>query len=119
VNRFKVTAEADICLLPLSDTAIGSRYTSPLKLFEYMALGKPIVSADVPAIRSVLSSGESALLVPPGDIAALAAAVRKLMQQPAMAAELGGRARQLARRYSWQARAATLLRLAGNTSCVE
>jgi glycosyltransferase involved in cell wall biosynthesis len=119
VNRFKVIAEADICLLPLSDTSIGSRYTSPLKLFEYMALGKPIVSADVPAIRSVLSSGESALLVPPGDIAALAAAVRKLMEQPAMAAQLGGRARQLARQYSWQARAATLLRLAGDASCAE
>ena len=119
LNRFKVIAEADICLLPLSDTAIGSRYTSPMKLFEYMALGKPIVSADVPAIRSVLCSGESALLVPPGDIAALAAAVRKLMEQPAMAAQLGGRARQLACRYSWQARAATLLRLAGNTSCAE
>lgn len=118
-NRFKVIAKADICLLPLSDTSIGSRYTSPLKLFEYMALGKPIVSADVPAIRSVLSSGKSALLVPPGDIAALAAAVRKLMGQPAMAAQLGGHARQLARQYSWKARAATLLRLAGNTSCVE
>jgi len=116
-DRFKVIAAADICLLPLSETSIGSRYTSPLKLFEYMALGKPIVSADVPAIRSVLSSGESALLVPPGDIAALAAAVRKLMEQPAMSARLGGRARQLAQQYSWQARAAKLLRLAGDNSC--
>lgn len=119
VNRFKVIAEADICLLPLSETSIGSRYTSPLKLFEYMALGKPIVSADVPAIRSVLTSGESALLVPPGDIAALATAVRQLMEQPALAAQLGKRVRQLAQQYSWQARAATLLRLAGDTSCVE
>jgi len=119
VDRFKVIAEADICLLPLSETSIGSRYTSPLKLFEYMALGKPIVSADVPAIRSVLTSGESALLVPPGDIAALATAVRQLMEQPALAAQLGKRVRQLAQQYSWQARAVTLLRLAGDTSCVE
>lgn len=119
VNRFKVIAEADICLLPLSETSIGSRYTSPLKLFEYMALGKPIVSADVPAIRSVLTSGESALLVSPGDTAALATAVRQLMEQPALAAQLGKRVRQLAQQYSWQARAATLLRLAGDTSCVE
>ena len=119
VNRFKVIAQADICLLPLSDTSIGSRYTSPLKLFEYMALGKPIVSADVPAIRSVLTSGVSALLVPPGDVDALAAAVRKLMGQPAMAAQLGGQARQLAQQYSWQARAAKLLQLAGDRPCAE
>jgi len=118
-DRFKVIAEGDICLLPLSETSIGSRYTSPLKLFEYMALGKPIVSADVPAIRSVLTSGESALLVPPGDVGALAAAIRQLAEQPALAERLGKRARQLAQRYSWQARAATLLRLAGGSPCAE
>jgi glycosyltransferase involved in cell wall biosynthesis len=118
-DRFKVIAECDICLLPLSETSIGSRYTSPLKLFEYMALGKPIVSADVPAIRSVLTSGESALLVPPGDVAALAAAVRQLMEQPALATRLGEQVRQLAQQYSWQARAAALLRLAGGIPCAE
>jgi glycosyltransferase involved in cell wall biosynthesis len=118
-DRFKVIAQCDVCLLPLSETSIGSRYTSPLKLFEYMALGKPIVSADVPAIRSVLTPGESALLVPPGDVDALAAAVRQLMEQPALAERLGRQARQLAQRYSWQARAATLLQLAGDTQCAE
>jgi len=119
LDRFKAIAEADICLLPLSATSIASRYTSPLKLFEYMALGKPIVSADVPAIRSVLTSGESALLVPPGDVAALAAAVRQLMEQPALRAKLGGNALKLAQQYSWQARAATLLRLARNPASAE
>jgi glycosyltransferase involved in cell wall biosynthesis len=118
-DRFKVIAQGDICLLPLSETSIGSRYTSPLKLFEYMALGKPIVSADVPAIRSVLTSGDSALLVPPGDVDALASAVRQLMEQPALAARLGRQARLLAQRYSWQARATTLLRLAGNSPYAE
>ncbi|PHM69896.1 glycosyltransferase family 4 protein [Xenorhabdus sp. KJ12.1] len=53
-DRFQVIADNDICILPLTKTSIGSRYTSPLKLFEYMAMGKPIVISDFPSIRDAV-----------------------------------------------------------------
>lgn len=54
LQRFHEIARHDICILPLTKTSIASRYTSPLKLFEYMAMGKAIVIADLPSIREVV-----------------------------------------------------------------
>lgn len=108
-QRFQTIADADICLLPLSDTSIGSRYTSPLKLFEYMAVGKPIVAADVPALQLVLRDGEDGLLAAVDDPAALARQINRLLADPALAARLAAAARARAGDYTWQARA-TILR---------
>ena len=52
-GRFDLIAQADVCALPLTETSIASRYTSPLKLFEYMAMRKPVVLADLPSVREV------------------------------------------------------------------
>ncbi|OAT21012.1 glycosyltransferase [Buttiauxella gaviniae ATCC 51604] len=54
LHRFSEIAQHDICILPLTKTSIASRYTSPLKLFEYMAMRKSIVIADLPSIREVV-----------------------------------------------------------------
>jgi glycosyltransferase involved in cell wall biosynthesis len=106
--RFRVIADADICLLPLTDTSIASRYTSPLKLFEYMAVGKPIVAADVPALRGVLTDGRDGVLAPVDDTRQLAAAISRLLADPATAKAIGSAARARARDFSWTARARTL-----------
>lgn len=111
VQRFQVIAAADICLLPLTDTAIGSRYTSPLKLFEYMAVGKPIVAADVPAIRSVITSGLNGILAPVDDPVRLAKAINDLIADTGRAAALGQAAQYSARDYAWTSRAAKLMNL--------
>jgi glycosyltransferase involved in cell wall biosynthesis len=66
----------------------------PLVLIEAAALGKPIVATDVEGSREILRDGETGRLVPPGDPAALAAAVRRLLDDPALAARLGARARE-------------------------
>jgi glycosyltransferase involved in cell wall biosynthesis len=66
-------AAFDIALLP----AINP-YASPLKLHEYMASALPVIAPDQPNLREVLGQHENALLVPPGDGAALLAALREL-----------------------------------------
>ena len=72
---------------------------TPLTLFEAMSMGLPIVSTAVDGLAEVLRQRESALLVPPRDPEALAAAMLELVDNPARAAELGARAQQESRRY--------------------
>jgi glycosyltransferase involved in cell wall biosynthesis len=107
-RRFDCINQADICALPLIDTSIGARYTSPLKLFEYMAMGKAIVASDLPSIRTVLAHETSALLAAPGDAEALGAALRRLTEDLALRQSLAAAALRLAAGYSWAARAHTI-----------
>lgn len=78
-------------------------YASPLKLFEYMALGKAIVAPDQPNLREVLSDGENALLFAPADQTAFAAALRRLCCEAALRADLGAAAERTLRErpYTW------------------
>ena len=99
---------ADVLALPNPASAISTRFTSPLKLFEYMTAGRPIVASDLPAIREVLHHEENALLVPPGDAAALAEAIERCTGQPAFAARIARAAREAAPAYSWERRAEKL-----------
>jgi glycosyltransferase involved in cell wall biosynthesis len=99
---------ANALVLPNTASAISERYTSPLKLFEYLTLGVPIVASDLPAIREIITANESALLVPPGDAAALAAALERLAAQPELAVALGAAAKRLAPEYTWDRRAERL-----------
>jgi glycosyltransferase involved in cell wall biosynthesis len=83
---------------------------SPLKLFEYMSAGLPIVASDLPSLRDVIRPGENGMLFKEGDPASLAAAVRRLTEEPARGEALAARAREEAiARYSWQARATHIL----------
>ena len=87
-----------------------SRYfTSPLKLFDYMAAGVPIVATDVPALREVLVDGENALLVPPGDPEALAGAIDWILGDPALAERLRRRAFAEVADYTWERRAERII----------
>jgi glycosyltransferase involved in cell wall biosynthesis len=95
---------ADVLVLPNPASAISTRFTSPLKLFEYMAAGRPIVASDLPAITEVLRHEKNALLVAPGDPAALAAAVRRLLNDHALADRLAQAALVDAGEYSWDRR---------------
>ena len=103
-------ARADILALPTVATPYA-RYTSPLKLFEYMAAARPIVASDLPALREVVEPGGTAILVPPGDARALAAGVRSVLDDPAAADRMARAAFDRAADYSWARRAERLERL--------
>jgi glycosyltransferase involved in cell wall biosynthesis len=100
---------AGIAVLPGSRTLLGARFTSPLKLFEYMAAGVPVVAADLPSFREILSDGESALLVPPEDPEALAGGIRRLLDDPSLARKIRANALERVRHYSWQERARRII----------
>ena len=107
-RRFEVIADAGICMLPSTNTSLGGRYTSPLKLFEYMAMGKPVVAANLPAMRDVLQHGRNALLAEPGSPQSFAACIRDLIGNPPLGRALGEQARSDARGYEWTRRAEQL-----------
>ncbi len=104
----ELLTQASVLVLPNTASAISTRYTSPLKLFEYMAAGRPIVSSDLPSIREVLRDDVNALLVPPGDASALAGAIERLLNDPALALRLARAALEEVPKYSWQRRAEQL-----------
>lgn len=102
-------AAGDLGVVPnRAKPAISSRYTSPLKVFESMAVGLPMVVSDLLSLRDVLGPKE-ARFVPPEDPAALA---RKLLElagdEPARLA-LRERLLQRAQDHTWDARAARIL----------
>jgi glycosyltransferase involved in cell wall biosynthesis len=99
---------ARVLVLPNPASAISLRYTSPLKLFEYLAAGRAIVASDLPSIREVVHDGVDALLVTPGDPDALARGIRRVLDDPALADRLAGAAAALAPDYSWARRAERL-----------
>jgi glycosyltransferase involved in cell wall biosynthesis len=96
----------DVCTIPFPWTQHFAYYASPIKLFEYMASRRPIVATDLPSIREVVQHEESALLVPHDDPPAMAAALRRLADDPTLGQRLAGQARALVEaRYTWRARA--------------
>jgi len=75
---------------------------SPLKVLEYLACEKPVVSTSVPPIDSMLAGSEAIVLVKPGDPASLADALEGLILDPEKAARMAKNgSRLVAERYSW------------------
>lgn len=88
-------------------------YASPLKLFEYLALGRVIVAPATPNIREILVDGENAVLFAPGDYAALARGIERARSDPALRERLarGARATIIGRGLTWSANAGRVTEL--------
>jgi glycosyltransferase involved in cell wall biosynthesis len=84
-----------------------SAFTSPIKLFEYMAAGCAIVVSDLPPMREILDEGD-AMWTMPGDPQSIAAAIAALVKDPDRARRLGEKVRAKSTQFTWQARAAQL-----------
>lgn len=97
-------AACDILVSPHVPNPDGSAFFgSPTKLFEYMAMGRPIVASRLDQIGDVLTDGVDALLVPPGEPDVLANAIARLIDAPALAQQLASRARAAAlERHTWK-----------------
>jgi phosphatidyl-myo-inositol alpha-mannosyltransferase len=72
-------------------------------LVEAMAAGLPVVASDIPGYREVVRDGMEGILVPPGDPASVADAVRRVLDDAVFARALGEAGRERAGRYSWEA----------------
>lgn len=106
---------ADILIAPFTEDGrdIGGKviipFASPIKLFEYMAAGKPIVTSNIGAIPEVLRHEENGLLITPGSVDELVSNLSRLFSDPSLSARLGAAARRDVRIYSWEERVARVL----------
>ena len=103
-------AAADVLLMPYGRSISASsgqdiaEVINPMKMFEYMAAGRAILSADLPVIREVLNEGNAAFCEP-GDVDAWEQALRDLLADAQRRLGLGARARMDVESYTWLARA--------------
>jgi glycosyltransferase involved in cell wall biosynthesis len=108
-------AAADVLLMPYSRSIMGSSGTadsaavaSPMKMFEYMAAGRAIVSAELPVIREVLNES-NAVFCKPDDVGDWRLVIESLLDDDAHRTKLGDQARQDVQGYTWVARAQRIM----------
>jgi len=100
---------ADVLVLPNSGKEeISKHWTSPMKMFEYMAAKRPIVASDLPSIREILNE-ENAVLIEPDNPEALARGVKEVLQEPQLFDKIVNRAFQGVQEYTWQKRVEKIL----------
>ncbi len=102
---------ADLVCVPAGKSLRSRRYTSPLKLFEAMASGIPIVAASTPALTSVLDDGKTAWIASGEDPRSLARGVERALEDRERSRAVGRAAAEAAQAYSWEARAQQILAL--------
>jgi glycosyltransferase involved in cell wall biosynthesis len=106
----KYQAACDVLLMPYSRQISGSgggnsaEIASPMKMFEYMAAGRAIISSDLPVIHEVLSE-QMAVFCPPDECSAWVRALADLRGNPGKRQDIGLAARQAVSAYTWQSRA--------------
>lgn len=89
-------------------------YFSPLKVYEYMAAGLPVVASRVGDLSELIQDGVDGFLVPPGDPAALAAALDRLRSDRGLRTRMGSAARlKVLRSHTWDMVVRRMLDLSG------
>jgi glycosyltransferase involved in cell wall biosynthesis len=94
------------------DTRDTGRWMSPLKAFEYMSYGLPIISSDTPVLREIFKHERNALLVDPRDITAWERAIKGLLKDKSLRMRLGDTARTIfLQKYTWEQRAQKIVNI--------
>jgi len=109
----KFLSKAKILVLPNveEDTSV---FTSPLKLFEYMAAGKPIVASDIPSLREILKHEENAYLVKPRNPIVLAEGIKKVLYDKKLRRKISLKAKEEVKKYTYSIRAQKIKKLIEN-----
>lgn len=100
---------ADILLMPFPDKAHYKYFMSPLKTFEYMAAGRPIIASDLPSIREILEE-DSAFFCRAGDSNDLAEKINYVLDNPGEGEKRAAKAHEKAGEYTWERRAERVLK---------
>ncbi|MCL4243549.1 MAG: glycosyltransferase family 4 protein [Candidatus Dadabacteria bacterium] len=108
-------AAADILVMPYTSAmtirggTVATDFTSPIKLFEYMASGRPIVATSLPSVLELLRDGENAVLVAPDSEDALYEGVSRVLRDGDLAARVASGALADVRGYTWEERVKKVL----------
>ncbi|MFH1973374.1 MAG: glycosyltransferase family 4 protein, partial [Patescibacteria group bacterium] len=97
-------AAADLLLMPFPYTKHYAYFMSPLKLFEYLMSGVPMVVTDLQSVREIVGDAE-AFIAKPGDVASLVVEIRRAMDAPEDARARADAAWKLSSKYTWTERA--------------
>ncbi|GIW61025.1 MAG: glycosyl transferase [Patescibacteria group bacterium] len=106
-QQMPVVVRHSLCgLAPMHCIERNQTGVMPLKVFETLACGVPVIVSDLPGMSDLVRRGNCGLVVPPNNPVALANAVRYLYEHPEVRAEMGKRGRELiVREHSWDSRA--------------
>lgn len=97
------TAAGDIAIMPATNS-----YGNPMKVYEYMALGKTVLAPDQETITEIVTHGNNAYLFEPGNVESMAVALKTVIEDEDLRVRLGRRAADDARQHTWTKRAETL-----------
>jgi glycosyltransferase involved in cell wall biosynthesis len=100
-EALKRIASSDICLNTLSPAVRNYRYAYPIKIFEYMAMGKAVISTDLPGVREIIKHGENGLLVKPDNPQELAEAILGLYTGLSLRERIEQKALETVKQYDW------------------
>ncbi|MEO8500450.1 MAG: glycosyltransferase family 4 protein, partial [Vicinamibacteria bacterium] len=96
---------ATVVAAPFLKSAMTSEHTSPIKAFEAMAAGRPLLISDTEASREIVEDGRTGLVVPPGNVDAWARALERVLSDRPLQMALARAAFEKATQYSWTRRA--------------
>ncbi len=97
----------DVAIIPETNS-----YRSPIKMFEYMALAKPVIAPRMPAIQVAIDDGKDGVLFEQGNLEDMKAALIQVLTDPERALELGIRARdKIMSRFTWEKHAENIINI--------
>src|SRR3989344_8910940 len=103
----------DILLMPFPKTRHYEFAMSPIKMFEYMASGVPIIASDLPSVKEILNDS-NAHFFSPGSVELLSEKIKEVLANYEEALKKALRAKELVSRYTWLNRAREVLNIIGN-----
>lgn len=112
-KAIKYMKAMDALVIPFPNQPHYAFYASPLKLFEYMASGRPIIASDLPALREILND-KNALFFKPENVVDLARAIKMLKSSQMLGYNLSRQALADVKQYTWQNRARNILNFVKN-----